>query len=212
MEYAHRRPRNRDLRSLGDLRPTPPSLSSFETHNERLARILGNARQPRHNSLPRINNYSSSSQNTDISPQRYPPPPPGPPPPSVNRDGLPARRRRRSRSRRPTAPLSNPLSITQREELDLAKAIKASLKEQKRLGPKPLPEIGENTQNAPETKHCPICLEEISNKTTGPMSIKAITCGHVFHRKCLLRWDTERRRQGRTEQCPVCRTPQTRSY
>ena len=154
-------------------------------------------------SLPRLENYRPSPNRRRSQPNtRYPPPPPGSPP---------TRHRRRHRRRNP--PVLNPLSITERENRDIAIAIKASLKDQK-MKRKPLPSISSNNNpiqandNAETKNTCPICLEEIKGAGGGPMSARAITCGHVFHRKCLMKWDLERRRQGKQEQCPICRHPQ----
>jgi hypothetical protein len=54
--------------------------------------------------------------------------------------------------------------------------------------------IGNNGKDA-----CTVCLEELSTTHAGISYAMQMSCQHVFHRKCILRWLKE------SHYCPVCR-------
>ena len=54
---------------------------------------------------------------------------------------------------------------------------------------------------APEGTQCAICLEELSDTSSG-YTVK-LTCGHYFHAKCIKGWQKSGQRSSST--CPLCR-------
>lgn len=108
------------------------------------------------------------------------------------------------------------LSMTERENFDLALGIQASIGEIETTGDRvtntnvnrPVRPVRQTSPQPPTEESqpcCPICLDVIVRGGTGGDRSRMATCGHVFHRKCLRKWKQARIQQNRTYECPVCR-------
>ena len=83
-------------------------------------------------------------------------------------------------------------NMNEDEELDIALAISASMAAEERPAKRARKE---EVQKPTVVLECSICLDKLKNGA----AVKALDCGHVFHKVCGDRWSKQKKG------CAVCR-------
>ncbi|KAL6176617.1 hypothetical protein ACLB2K_053250 [Fragaria x ananassa] len=61
--------------------------------------------------------------------------------------------------------------------------------------------VGPDSLEAKKQESCPICMDDFEEKEDAAPIARLLSCFHVFHRHCILRW------LHRIPLCPLCRCP-----